>query len=58
MSEKKNFMDEMQNNLLLFSDEFAFQVQIRDELHHIEWNRSLQLVINAMLTASIEFSGQ
>ena len=48
----------MQHNLLLFSDELAYQVQITDELHHIEWNRALQLVINAMLTASIEFSGQ
>ena len=51
-------MDQMQHNLFLFSDELAFQGQITDDLHHIEWNRSLQLVINAMLTASIEFSGQ
>ena len=48
----------MQYNLLLFSDDLAFQGQITDDLHHIECNRSLQLVINAMLTALIEFSGQ
>ena len=51
-------MDQMQRYLLMFSDNLAFQVQITDEQHHIEWNRSLQLVINAILTWSIEFSGQ
>jgi len=43
-------MDQMQHYLLLFSDNLAFQGQITDELHHIEWKRSLQLVINAILT--------
>ena len=50
-------MDQMQHNLFLFSDELAFQGQITDDLHHIEWNRSLQLVINAMLTAQLNFMG-
>jgi len=51
-------MDQMQHYLLLLIDNLAFQVQITDELHHIERNRSLQLVINVILTWPIEFSGQ